>query len=137
MNLLEKLNADDRFANGAGVRIVELKEGYARTEMTVNERHLNGGGVCQGGAVYTLADLALAAVANSHGILTLGVSNTITFLHSARLGDVLTAECSETFDHHRLPYCDVKVTNQDGDLIATMTALGYRLKKDIEFESLM
>ena len=37
------------------------------TEMKVEARHLNAAGVCQGGAYFTLADLAFAAVTNSHG----------------------------------------------------------------------
>ncbi len=137
MTLLEKLNIDDRFANGIGAYITEIREGYARAEMDVEERHLNGGGVCQGGAIYTLADLSFAAVANSRGALTLGISNTITFLHSANLGDHLIAECEETLDHHKLPYCDIKVKNQQGNLVAVMTGLAYRLKKEFDFEKLM
>lgn len=137
MTLLEKLNNEDRFAKGIGAKITEISEGYARTELDVEERHLNGGGVCQGGAIYTLADLAFAAVANCHGILTLGISNTITFLHSAQLGDHLVAECRETYDHHKLPYCDIKVTNQNGKIVAMVTGLAYRMKRDFEFERLM
>ena len=137
MTLLERLNATDRFANGIGARITEVREGYARTEMTVAEQHINGAGTCQGGAIFTLADLAFAAVANCHGLMTVGISNTITFLHAGMLGDVLTAECIEQFDHHKLPYCDIKVTNQKGELIATMTGLAYRTKREMEFETLM
>lgn len=137
MTLLEKLNQDDRFAQGIGAQLTEIREGYAKTELTVEERHLNGAGVCQGGVMYTLADLSFAGVANCHGILTLGISNTITFLKSARLGDRLTAECTELLDHKRLPYCDIRITNQDGDLVAVMTGLAYRMKKDFPFDSLM
>lgn len=137
MTLLEKLNQDDRFAQGIGAQLTEIREGYAKTELTVEERHLNGAGVCQGGVMYTLADLSFAGVANCHGILTLGISNTITFLKSAQLGDRLTAECTELLDHKRLPYCDIRITNQDGDLVAVMTGLAYRMKKDFPFDSLM
>lgn len=137
MTLLDKLNSDDRFANGIGAHITELRKGYACSEMDVEERHLNGGGVCQGGAIYTLADLAFAGVANCHGTLTLGISNTITFLKSAQLGDHLKAECTEVLDHHKLPYCEIKVTNQNHELIAAVTGLAYRLKKDFPFEQLM
>ena len=137
MTLLERLNNDDRFANGIGARLTEIDKGFARAELTVEERHLNGGGVCQGGVMYTLADLAFAAVANSGGILTLGISNTITFLQSAQLGDHLIAECKATFDHHKLPYCDIHISNQDGKLVCVMTGLAYRLNKNFGFDSLM
>ena len=137
MTLLERLNTDDRFARSIGAQLTELREGYAKAELTVEERHLNGAGVCQGGVIYTLADLAFAGVANCHGILTLGISNTITFLKSGQLDDRIIAECSEVHDHHRLPYCDMKITNQKGELLATMTGLAYRMKKEFPFDALM
>ena len=137
MTLLENLNTQDRFAASIGAQLTEIREGYAKAELTVTERHLNGANVCQGGVMYTLADLAFAGVANCHGILTLGISNTITFLHSAQLGDHLTAECTELLDHRKLPYCDIKVTNQNGELLAAVTGLAYRMRRDFPFDTLM
>ena len=137
MTLIEKLNNDDRFAKGIGAKITEIREGYARAELIVEERHLNGADVCQGGVMYTLADLSFAAVANSRQALTLGISNTITFIKSGQLGDRLIAECTEIVDHKRLPYCDIKITNQNGEIIAVMTGLAYRLNKDFGYDSLM
>lgn len=137
MTLKERLNEGDHFARMTGASITEIREGYAKAELTVGEQHLNGAGVCQGGVFYTLADLAFAAVANSRGVVTLGISNTITLLKSAQLGDTLTAECTEILDHHRLPYCDIKLTNQRGEIVAVMTGLAYRMKQDFEYDSLM
>lgn len=137
MNLLERLNTSDRFANGIGAQLVEIREGYARAELTVEEKHLNGANVCQGGVMYTLADLAFAGVCNCHGTLTLGVNNSITFLKSGQLGEKIIAEAVEVLDHHKLPYCEIKVRNEQGELLAVMTGLGYRLKKDFEFDALM
>ena len=137
MTLLEKLNTEDHFAASIGAQLILVAPGVARAQLTVTERHLNGGGVCQGGVLYTLADLAFAAVANSHGILTLGISNTITFMKSGQLGDTLTAECREVLDHRKLPYCDIHITNQKGELLATMTGLAYRLNREFEYDQLM
>ncbi|MCQ2203601.1 MAG: PaaI family thioesterase [Bacteroidales bacterium] len=137
MTLQDSLNKNDRFAASIGAQLTEVREGYAKAELTVDERHLNGAGVCQGGVMYTLADLSFAAVANCHGTLTLGISNTITFLKSAQMGDTLIAECNELLDHHKLPYCDIRVTNQNGELLAVVTGLAYRLKKDFPFDALM
>lgn len=137
MTLLDYLNKNDRFAASIGAQLTTIREGYAKAELTIEERHLNGADVCQGGVMYTLADLAFAAVTNCHGTLTLGINNTITFLKSAKLGDRLTAECTEMLDHKKLPYCDIKVTNQNGELLAIVTGLAYRMKKDFPFDSLM
>ena len=128
------LNHGDRFAANAGARVIEVREGYARAEMAVTREHLNAGGVCQGGALFTLADLALAAVMNSHGKLTFSIESTISFLCSAVEGDVLTAEAVETHCHHKIPYLEVKVRNQCGVLVCAFTALGYRKDKDLEID---
>ena len=138
MTLKDLLNKNDRFAAVNGIQLTEVREGYARAEMTVGEEHLNGGNVCQGGALFTLADLAFAAVTNSRGQLSFGVQSSITFSQSARLGDHLIAECVETFPHHRLPYCEVKVRNQQGQLIWSFTGMAYsKSDKKMEVEALM
>jgi acyl-CoA thioesterase len=137
MTLLENLNENDKFAKGIGAQLTEVQIGFAKAELTVEEQHMNGAGVCQGGVIYTLADLAFAAVANCHGTLSLGISNTITFLKSAQKGEHITAECTELLDHHKLPYCNIEVKNEKGELIAVVTGLAYRMKRDFPFEQLM
>lgn len=67
MGTLKEMLSADRFAAEAGVELLEISPGYAKARMKVTEKHLNAGGVCQGGALFTLADLAFAAVANSRG----------------------------------------------------------------------
>ena len=129
-NLKDFLNKGDRFAATNGMQLTDVREGYARAEMKVEKRHLNGAGVCQGGAYFTLADLAFAAVTNSRGNVTLGIQNSITFLQSAHEGDTLIAEAEETFNHHRLPFCEIRVSNQHGDLLCVVTGSAYRTSKE-------
>ena len=118
----------DRFADLIGAELIEAGDEYAKARMKVEERHLNGGDICQGGAVFTLADLAFAAAVNSHGTLTFAITSSITYVRSARLGDVLYAEAHELVNHHSVPYCEVKVTDEGGNLIAVFTGSGYRKK---------
>ena len=72
MDIKELLNRTDRFAANAGCQITEVDEQHAVAVMTVTAEHLNGGNVCQGGALFTLADLAIAALMNCQGQLTFG-----------------------------------------------------------------
>ncbi len=136
MTLKEFLNNGDVFAKNSGACITEIREGYARGEMTVTKAHLNAGGVCQGGALFTLADLVFAAISNSRGKLTFGLENTITFLHSAFEGDKLIAEAVETLNHHKIPFCEIKVRNQHGDLICSMTGIAYRKENPMNLDGL-
>ena len=126
MDIKEILNRSDRFAANAGCRITEVDERHAVAVMTVTESHLNGGNVCQGGALFTLADLAIAALMNNGGQLTFGISNSMMFVSSARLGDSLRAEAVFVDDHHKIPAVEVVVTNQEGRTICHVTGMGYR-----------
>lgn len=126
MDIKEILNQSDRFAANAGCSITEVDQQHAVAVMTVTEQHLNGGHVCQGGALFTLADLAIAALMNSAGQLTFGISNSIMFVSSARQGDTLRAEAAFVADHHKIPAVEVRVTNQEGRTICHVTGMGYR-----------
>ena len=128
-NIQEILNTTDRFAANAGCRVTEMDATHAVAEMTVTKEHLNAGGVCQGGALFTLADLAMAALMNQQGNLTFGISSNVMFLAPAQEGDRLRAEAVSINDHRRIPSVEVRVTNQDGRLVCHVTGMGYR--KDV------
>ena len=128
-DIREILNQTDRFAANAGCRVTEVDGRHAIAEMTVTKEHLNAGGVCQGGALFTLADLAMAALMNHQGNLTFGISSNVMFLSSAAEDDRLRAEAVSINDHRKLPSVEVRVTNQDGRLICHLTGMGYH--KDI------
>ena len=126
MDIKEILNRTDRFAANAGCRLTEVDADHSVAEMKVTEQHLNGGSVCQGGALFTLADLAIAALMNCRGQLTFGISNSIIYVSSAKEGDLLRAEAVSIADHHKIPSVEVRVTNQEGHLICHVTGMRYR-----------
>lgn len=136
MTLKDFLSQGDRFATQTGCILEEVREGYARARLLVTPDHLNAGGVCQGGAFFTLADIALAAVMNSREQLTFGIENNIVFLKSAKVGDTLIAEATEVFNHHKIPYVDVRITNQHGELCCVVTGLAYRKAVNLEIDGL-
>ena len=137
MTLKDYLNNGDRFAANCGTELVEIKEGTATARMTVTAEHLNAGGVCQGGAIFTLADLVFAAVVNQGRNLTFAISSTIYYHVSAHEGDVLTAEGRFVSDHHKIPAVEVIVRNQDGANIATFTGQAYSGRTPLDFSSLV
>ena len=77
MTLKEYITKGDRFAAKVGVEIVSVTENSAVTQLLVTKEHLNAGGVCQGGAIFTVADVALAAVVNTGLMLTLAIDSSI------------------------------------------------------------
>ena len=137
MTLKEFLSENDRFAANSGCLLEEIGDGYARASLLVTKEHLNAGGVCQGGAYFTLADIAIAAVMNSHGQLTFGVENNIVYVKSAKAGDRLTAVATEVMNHHKLPYVDVRITNQHGELCCIVTGIGDRKQASLPVDELV
>ena len=65
---------NDIFAKNAGIILLEVRKGYSKAKLEIKAEHLNAGARTQGGAIFTLADLALAAAANSHGTLAFSLS---------------------------------------------------------------
>lgn len=124
MDIKEFLEGD-RFAKNAGIELLEVSEGYARAKMEITPGHLNGGGVCQGGAIFTLADLVFAAACNSHGQLTVSINSSINFFRAEREG-TLYAEAREVYNHKKLSNCEIRITNSSDDLVATFIGVGYR-----------
>ena len=125
----------DAFALNAGVELLEVGKGYAKARMEIKPMHLNGGGVCQGGAIFTLADLAFAVATNSHGKLTFSINSAINIFKSESKG-FLYAEAKEVFNHKRLSNCEVSITNETGERIASFNGTGYRKETDLPFEAL-
>jgi acyl-CoA thioesterase len=125
--------ARDRFAARAGVKLDQVRAGYARARMKVRTSHLNGADVVQGGAVFTLADFAFGVACNSHGTLALAVDATISFLRPTRSG-CLVAEAVEVARSRRLSRCEVRVTDADGKLVALLHGTAF-VKEESPAES--
>ncbi len=120
--------ANDQFAAHCGIELVSVAAGQARAKLVLLRQHLNGLGIVQGGAVFTLADFAFAAASNSHGTVAVAVNVSITFLQAATSG-TLYADAREVSRNSRLGSYTVEVKNERDDLIALFQGLAYR-KKD-------
>ncbi|HRX42392.1 MAG TPA: hydroxyphenylacetyl-CoA thioesterase PaaI [Clostridia bacterium] len=115
----------DRFAKMCGMEIEEISEGYARTSMLVEDRHLNGVDIAQGGAIFTLADLAFACASNSHGPVAVSINISVSFLKAVCEGERLVAEAKEISLHKRLGVYEIEVRSGE-DLVAKLTGTVYR-----------
>ncbi|MFC7326561.1 hydroxyphenylacetyl-CoA thioesterase PaaI [Marinactinospora rubrisoli] len=119
--------AADTASTALGIEVTGVRPGHAVARMRVTERMVNGHGVCHGGYVFLLADTAFAAAGNSHGVVTVAAAADITFVSSARQGDVLTAGAAERVRYGRSGIYDVTVTRQDGAVVAEFRGTGRTL----------
>jgi len=121
---LRRFFLGDRYAAAAGVKLVEVRPGYARARMTIADRHLNGVDVAQGGALFTLADFAFAVACNSHGPVAVAVNVSISFL-AAGLPGPLVAEAREVARSAKISTCEVEVRDRRGALVALFHGTAY------------
>jgi len=119
--------AQDRFAALAGIEIIEAGAGHCTARMKIEDKHLNAAHIVQGGAIFTLADLAFAVAANSHGQLALAIHANISFLRSKSKG-YLYATATEINDPKRVNVYDVMVTDEHGEAVAKFHGMVYRKK---------
>lgn len=124
----EIIQREDRASRWLGMQLLEVRPGYARLAMRVTENMVNGQKVCHGGLIFSLADSSFGFACNSHNQHALAASCSIDFLAPAALGDELTAEASETAHAGRTRVYDVRVTNQEGTLIAVFRGKSAAVK---------
>lgn len=108
----------DLASQALGIALAEIRPGYARMTMTVRPDMVNGHDLCHGGLIFMLADSTFAFSCNSYNRNAVAQHCTISFLKPARQGDRLTAEAAEQSLSGRSGVYDIKVTNQEGELVA-------------------
>ncbi|MDX2259908.1 MAG: hotdog fold thioesterase [Hyphomicrobiaceae bacterium] len=101
-----------------GVEIVEAGSSASRFAMTVSERHTNTFGVCHGGLLFALADLAFGFTCNARGVKAMTAGASIDYLAPAPLGARLVADVRETAIAGRNAYYDVTVSIDGGPTVA-------------------
>ncbi len=131
MENVRELMAGDQFARHAGIELLEIAHGYARARMTLEKRHCNGVGMAQGGAIFTLADLAFAAACNSHGTVAVAINVSISFIRPSSAG-ALVAEAREHAKGKTLSHCTVHVTDEQGGLIAIFQGTAFRKGQSVD-----
>jgi acyl-CoA thioesterase len=125
MDDLERFVEQDAFARHLGVEMLAYGDGRASARLTVEPHHLNSAGTLHGGAIFSLADAAFSAAANSHGVLALSIDASISYFQAVT-GGVLTAEAREVARNPKLATYLIDVRDESGGLIAHFRGTGYR-----------
>lgn len=129
MKTLEELRTffqNDRFATElCAITIDALTETGAQCSMRISAQHLNGAGVIQGGAIFTLCDTCFAAAANAGDALTVSLGSQITYLRPGT-GDCLSAVATLVSQTRSTCFYRVEVFDGQQNLIAYATTNGFR-----------
>ena len=119
----------DILAEHLGIKLLEVKPGYAKATVKITKKLLNGAGVTHGGTIFSLADVVFAAASNSHGPLALALDVTIHFLKTTREGVTLTATATEDNLTRKTGLYRMEVKDDTDTLIAVAEGLVYRIDK--------
>lgn len=123
---------NDKLFEVLGAEITEMGEGFAKVEMEVKEKHLNAAKVCHGGVIFTLADLAFALASNSYGTLALAINAHITYIKSAKEGDILVAFAKEFHRGNTLATYHITVSKKNSnEKVAFFEGIVYRFNEAI------
>ena len=129
--VVAKMMRDDAFSQWLGIGVLEVREGYARVQMTLRTEMLNGFGVIHGGIAFSFADSAFAFACNNRNNLSVALDTSITFTKSTQPGDTLTAEAKELHNGRSTGLYLITVSNQQGQQVALFKGTCFRTGKPL------
>ena len=116
----------DQFAYRAGMELTELGDDFAVYAAPIHEGLFNANGGVQGGAIFTLADLAFAALANHIHMPTVAQQVSVNFLNAPK-GTRLTAKAELKKNGRASCVINVSVTDDTGRDVAQYVGVGFKL----------
>jgi acyl-CoA thioesterase len=114
------------FAEKFGLKLVDLGEGYSKVTMVFTPDMENIFGMVHGGAVFALIDEAFQTACNAYGTMAVALHVSVTYIASPAPGNQLTAEAREFSRTAKTANYDIRVHDEQGNLIASCQALAYR-----------
>ena len=130
---LKSQAAKEPYALKLGLRVVDLGPGRAVIEMTPGEDMHNIFGMTHGGAIFSVIDEAFELSCNAHGTVAVALSMTITYHNPPGPRSTLRAESREVHRSRKTGTYEIRVTDENGLLIASCQALAYRKKDALPF----
>ena len=129
-------NAVERepFAKALKVVLVELELGYSMVEMKYDPANMNNiYERAHGGALFGLIDEAFETASQTDGTIAVALNVNVTYVSSPQAGAKLRAEAKRVSQTKKTSGYDIKVSDENNNLIATCSALAYRTGKPIPF----
>jgi acyl-CoA thioesterase len=123
---------EEPFARALNMQLVALEPGYSAVEITYDPAIMdNIYARAHGGAIYALIDEAFETTGQTHGTIAVALNVNVTYVSSPEAEMRLRAEAREVSRTKRTASYDIKVTDQNGQIIATCQALAFCTGKPI------
>ena len=122
------------FAKALKINLIELALGHSVVEMTYDPANMNNiYGRAHGGALFALIDEAFETASQTEGTIAVALNVNVTYVSSPQAGVKLRAEARRVSQTKKTAGYDIKVSDENDNLIATCSALAYRTGKPIPF----
>ncbi|MEO6818981.1 MAG: hydroxyphenylacetyl-CoA thioesterase PaaI [Ginsengibacter sp.] len=121
----------DLFSQWLGIEIIEIKEGYSKTKMTIRKEMINALSVVHGGITFSLADSTFAFACNNRNNLSLALDTSINFLKPVHVGDVLIGEAKEIHNGRSTGLYQITISNQEEQIVALFKGTCFRTGKKL------
>ncbi len=128
-SVVNKMMTDDLFSQWLGIKILDVKEGYSKIQITLRNEMINGFGIIHGGIAFSLADSAFAFACNNRNNLSMALDTSITFIKATKPGDTLTAEAKELHNGRSTGLYLITVINQNEEQVALFKGTCFRTGK--------
>ena len=125
--LKQHINENDTFGKSNRMQLTAVREGYAEAVMEITENSCNAVGTVQGGAIFTLADFAFAALTNSREKVTVAQQVSINYFSQPK-GERMVATARYKKDGRSSCVVNVDVVDDTGCAIAQFVGTGFKLK---------
>ena len=124
----------ETFAQALNMELIDLDDGYSVVEMVYTPENMNNMYErAHGGALFGLMDEAFEAASQTRGTIAVALNVNITYVSSPQPGSRLRAEAKRVSETKKTASFDIKITDQDDNMIATCQALVYQTGKPIPF----
>lgn len=128
---VRRIFEDDRFATENGAVIEAIGDHSATCSLVITDSHRNAMGAVMGGTYFMLADFAFAVAANWEKMGCVSLRSDISFLGAAK-GEKLIAKAFCVKDGRTAVCYRIDVTDEYGNLTATVTTTGYHVNTDAD-----
>ena len=122
------------FAKTMKMKLLELEIGYSVVEMIYDPVKMkNLFGTAHGGALFALIDEAFETASQTEGTIAVALNVNVTYVSTPQPEIRLRAEARRVSQTKKTACFDIKVSDENGSLIATCSALAYRSGKPLPF----
>ena len=122
---VRELFKNDRFATDAGMQVDDFTDNTSTCSLVLTDAHKNAYGGIMGGVMFTLADFALAVLANNIHYPSVASQISINYLNAPK-GSKLIARAECIKDGRTTSVINIDVSDDTGRHIAHLTGTAFK-----------